>query len=173
MLTNMLQCAVRVNKMTVQPSNINVRRMQRGHHNCNQNIPLQDIAGFSFMMKTPTQQEQFHLPRSFLSIFSEVLVDHFWSLGSRLVLGAHRAAHGFPILERTPESCASENTNTIARAFHFFLDTETYCEFTPRSPATNKVSVNCSISVVESLKNPLLWCRYTSQESIWHLTLTS
>lgn len=40
-----------------------------------------------------TEQEQFHLPRSLLSIVPEVFVDHLWSFGGRLVFCAHRAAH--------------------------------------------------------------------------------
>lgn len=53
-----------------------------------------------------TEQEQFHLSGRLLSIFTEVFVDHFRPLGGQLVLGAHRAAHGFEQATSSLPNCA-------------------------------------------------------------------
>lgn len=59
-----------------------------------------------------TEQQQLHLPRSLLSILSQVFVDHLGSLGGHLVFRAHRAPHDRTV--RTANSHLSNNTRRIA-----------------------------------------------------------
>lgn len=52
----------------------------------------------------PTQEQQFHLSGRLLSVFSEVLVNHFGPLRGSLVFGTHRAAHGSARTTRLPQT---------------------------------------------------------------------